>query len=521
MTVKAALLLTTALSSTALAQSAELLEAVRIHKPDAVTLAQTELAACEAEPSCSKRGVLSLLTGYLLLSEGEAVQAVSQLEKAAPPAGLEPFHAFYLGNARFYSRDYKGAAEAFGQSWKKAPPSLLNRAGARYGEALLLAGKASEAVPPLEQAASIANTPELLSERAQARQAVGNQDGARADLRALVVQFPAHPYADEALAKLSEKGQPPLQLTLDEHLQRARGFLDAGQASRALSELNLPEISRLAKGSAAVARVAFAKAQALYPLGREAEANDEVEKARKGQPFIAAEAMLLRAKRVMRTTDNVKAMELMAEVDKKYKDQPAADEAGYFVGWLDLQGGRYADAVKAFDQFSKRHPDSRKQDEALWFKSLALIRMQEYGKAAKALDGMAAQFSKSSLVPQARYWATRSRQLSGSNKEDVQKEYAALIEDFPATFYAALASARLKELGAQPPAGFPAPPKLPDGIKVPDQLKLARRLSEAGLFRDALEEVNQQAFGIKNAEEGLQFAEALQTLGEYGTAYAI
>lgn len=520
MTVEAALLLLQLVSSSLQAQSPALLEAVRIHKGDAAEQARAELEKCE-KASCPSLPQLSLLAGYLELSEGDAKGAAEQLSKVPAPKGLEAFHAYYLGEAKFYSRDYAGAAAALGTATKKAPASLLDRARARWGEALLIAGKPAEAIAPLEQAATESPTPELLFERAQARQLTGNLDGYGADLRAIYLRYPAHPYAEDAELRLTAKGQPKLQLTLDEHFQRARGFLDAGQPKNALEEVSSKEVEKLAKGASAGARLAYVKAQCLYALGLSDGAEAQVDKARKGQPFIAAEAMLLRAKKVMRTNDNAKARELMAEVDKKYTKQPAADEAGYFVGWLDLQGGRYEDAVKAFEQFDKRHPDSRKRDEAMWFKSLALIRSKQYAKAAAALDALVQTFPKTSLVPQARYWATRARQLAGAKKEEVQQGYASVIDEFPATFYGLLAQARVKELGAEPPAGFPQPPKTNDAAKLPEQLSLAQTLAQSGLFRDALEEVNQQASSMRTGDDALLFAHALQKLGEYGPAYAI
>jgi soluble lytic murein transglycosylase len=80
----------------------------------------------------------------------------------------------------------------------------------------------------------------------------------------------------------------------------------------------------------------------------------------------------------------------------------------------------------------------------------------------------------------------------------------------------------LKELGVTPSLGFPAPPKVPENVPTPESLKLARMLSDVGLFRDALEEVNLQAGLIRgNGDDALKFAQYLQKLGEFGPAYAI
>jgi soluble lytic murein transglycosylase len=505
-------------SGVALAQAPATLEAVRLHRPEAATLVREELKACDAR-KCAESGRLALLAGTLVLSEGEAQEARQILESHPAPPALEAFHAYYRGQALFYSGDAAGAAAAFSVAVQKAPPSLEPRARARLGEALLKAGKADKAAPILETAADKTPSAELLYQRALARSATGNAAGAKEDLRTVALRYVTHPYAEEALAKL-EALKPPVRLTLAEHLKRARALLDGGQASQALAELETAEARKLVKGELPRTQVALVRALALFASGKVEEAEKSLAEARKGPPAVASEAALVTARRVRKGTDNVKARELSAALDKAYPKFPAGEEGGFFVGWLDLQGQRFEDAVKSFTLYEQRYPHSRRRDEAMWFRTLALLRLERYAEARASLEKLVDSFPRSRLVSQWRYWMARSQELGGAPADVTAPAYERVVAGEPASFYALLASERLRALGRPVPPAFPEPPKQLTVARPPD-LGLAVALSEAGLFPDAAEEVESCASRIHSAAQALPFAHALLSMGEYGYAHAI
>ncbi|ADO72280.1 transglycosylase SLT domain-containing protein [Stigmatella aurantiaca] len=505
-------------SSVALAQSPETLEAARLHKPEAQVLLQAELKACEAS-ACPQAGRMALLAATLALSEGQAAEARRLLEAHPAPPLLEAFHAYYRGQALFYSGEPAQAAQAFALAVKKAPPSLAPRAKARLAEALLKAGKTAQAAPVLELAATQTPSAELLYQRALVRGAKGASEGARADLRAVALRYPTHPYADEALTQL-ELLNPPAWLTLDEHMRRARTLLDSGQASRALAELEKATVHRPAETPLERARLALARAQVLFALSRTEEAEKALAEARKGPPAAAAEAELLVARRALRANKNDQARELMAALDRAFPQEAAGEEGGFFAGWLDLQAGRFAEAVKAFSLYEQRYPRSRRRDEGLWFRALALLRLERYAEAREALGQLVSGAPKSNLVPQARYWIARSQELGGASAALTVPAYEAVVTTAPASFYALLASERLRALGRALPAAFPSPPR-PLIVPRPPELELAVALGEAGLFADAAEEVESRVSRIRSAEQALPFAHALLQMGEYGHAHAV
>ncbi|MFZ5468075.1 MAG: transglycosylase SLT domain-containing protein [Myxococcota bacterium] len=517
-------------ASTALAQSNATLETVRLHRTDALNRAQAEWESCRAakssagaEKPCARERHLALLVGYLALSEGNTDLASKALDGAAPPQ-LAAFHAFYLGETQFYRGDYEAAAKSFERVAKNAPAWLSTKVLARHAEALFAAGEIAQAGPLLEKAALAIGTPELFHQRSLARRRLGNLDGHKADLLTLALRFPGHPYAAEALMwlKVRNKGRP-YPFTFQERLLRASGLLEAKDFAAALFELDQAE--KLAKGATARARLSLSRASVLFAAGSNEEAENALDRALTGPASVAAEAAMLRARRLMRADENRKAREAMTQIDRKYPKEPAALDAAFLVGWLDLQGGQLTDAVKAFASYEERYPRSRKLDEAMWYRALASIRLGRFADADLALTGLVARFPRSSLVPQAQYWIARSNHLrmpagsTGADPTPVIEGYQRVRTLFPGTFYAVLATERLRELGREVVEVFPPPKALE--VAVPKELELALALAKAGLFRDAGEEVKNRLATARTARKALELGHALQSLGEFGHAHAL
>ena len=500
-------------SGGAAAQSARTLEAVQLHRPDAARLARDELQAC-LKKKCADAGRLALLSGVLALSEGETAEAGALLQAAQPPAPLRPFPDFYAGQARFYTGDFAGAAKALRAAVDGAPPSLLLRARARLGEALLAAGDAAGAVPELDAAADALGTPELLFQRAQALATTGDVKGAREDWKSLAVRFPDHPYAATALAKLGRAA-----LDLDDRLRRAAGLRGAGEPAAALEELRAAEKAGLVRTAEQRARVALDRAQAHYARGEVEPGDAALKKARRGPRGVAAQAALLHARRTLKT-DNRAARKQMAALDVAYQREPAGEEGAFLAGWLDLQDGRFAEAGATFARYAQRYPRARRRDEATWFRAYALLRQEKPADARAVLEELLTRFPRSAIVPQARYWAARADALAGAPADVVAAGYTAVIEQFPGSYYALLASERLREAGRAPPLRFPQPPRLMPQDALPD-LALVQELVQAGLFAEADDAVEAQARALRGAEQALPYAHALLRHGLWGHAHQL
>ncbi len=521
MSIRPPLLVLILLSESALAQSAELLDAVRVHQPNVAQKAREALAACAA-PTCRDGDRLALLTAQLELSDGDAPAAVKLLTTHRAPKGLEGFYGWYLGEAQAYAGQRAAALKTLKGARRGVPPWLEKKIGLRVAELQLDLGQAAKARPALEAAAASDPTPELLLDRALCRRATNDQLGANADLRLLALKYPTHPHAAFALATL--EAQAPVTWTPDEELARAQAMLAHGDAAGALT------LSRLLTAEGLAQRVALLRGQAFLARGKDTEALAELEKAALGSSApVAAEAMMAQARRLMRLGKNPEARAAFQALDFKFPKDLNADEAGYLHAWLAMNAGDDATAVGDFSAFEERHPFSKRRDEARWFRGFSLFRLGRAAEARAVLTSLAADFPKSSLVPQALYWATRSLQQldasdagvgDGGSPADAAQEYQALITGFGGSFYARLAIERLRELQVEPTDPFPTRPKTLI-VKTPPALALAAELSKAGLLRDAWEEVQHVVGSVTGADQALLVGHALQAIGEFGPAHAL
>jgi soluble lytic murein transglycosylase len=479
-------------------------------------MAQGELVAC-ARKGCAQAPQLSLLVGSLLLSRGEPREALAQLRRHPAPALLAPYRSFDIGQALFYTRDFRAAAQAFAEAGT-APGVVANRAIARAGESLLRAGEPGQALPLLERAVGALGGPELLSARSEARAALGDLLGAQADLHTLMVRYPRSQAALDADAELRGSSAPAVALTLDERLQRTRVFLDAGDAKLALAELDRSEANRLVGDAAGHAQVALLRAQAFFALNRVQDAEEALGIAAGGPPATAAEAMLVGARRLLKLDEHARAIERLQEISKRFAGEPASEEADYFLGWLALQEGRLQVAADALESFEKKHPESRRRDEACFFRALAQIRNGSWSEADRALRELQERYPRSGLVPQAKYWRVRVKQLAGGKPIE---DYQDILKLYPQTFYGLLATERLRELGVKPEVFFTERPRLSSKVVAAPELALPQALARAGLWRESAEELRARLGAVHTPEAALRVGTALARVGENWAAYGL
>ncbi len=503
------------------AQSPALLDAVRTHKAGVERQAAAELERCEGTKpkACAERGSLALLTGVLTLSANDAPGAASVLERVAAPKGLEAIHAWYFAQALAYAGDAKRALAQLQKIGDRAPRWLTKRARPRQGELLLRLGQPKKALPLLDAWAKADGAPEALWARASANVRVHKKADALTDLTRLLVRFPAHPHAALA-AELRQALGDVAPLSDSDRLARSSAWLSAGEPKAALKDLE-----GIARGDEErAAQVALIRGQALLALGKEAEALAALSQAERGDEATAAEAVLIRARRLLRNDAHDDARSAFLDLERRFPTSSAADEAGYFAAWVLLQDAKDLEAAQAFADFETKHPSSRRLDEARWFRGYALYRAGQAKLARAVLTSLADDFPRSSLVPQARYWAARCREVEEvdggvDGGASATAEYAALVKGAAGTFYATLAVERLEARGAEVPPIFSATPAPLRAEAVP-ALALALQLSRAGLFRDAQDEVQQLLSSVGPADAA-RYARALQAHGDFGNAHAL
>lgn len=522
-------------AATAHAQSRMLLDAVQMQRSEALTLAQQELLACEpadrrglepdaGSPPCDRRR-LSLLTGYLMLAAGDPAAAAAQLASQPAPQHLAAYHGWYLGEALAWSKQGAKAIEVWQKARPVAPPALAQRIDARIGEVWLSLGAFAKALALLDAAMKSMPGPELLYQRGIAAGLAKDHGRALADLRHLILRFPTHPHAELALSWLARR-KLPLTLTFEEELWQARARIDGGEAEAALAQLNAlkePPAKGKAKKPHKFWRALFT-AHALFALGREQEAFEQLDIAQGGPEPIAAEAMNLRAKRALRAGDHRAAQRLFTALDQKFPRSPFADDGAYLSAWISLQLGEFGAAAKAFEAFETRHPTSRRRDEARWFRGYSLFKDSQLTASRAVLRSVVTDFPQSPLVPQARYWAARALALTAATgappPQQAIDDYRLVAKIHAGTFYALLASERLRELNEVPPPAFTSAPVTPAMKPVPS-LTLAQALAATGLLRDAAEEARRVALGTRDASEAISLGHAFLAMGDFGAAHGL
>ncbi len=507
------------ISSFAWAQSPALLESVRVQRASALEQSRAELTACEAA-KCASLEKLTFLTGVLELSSGDAAGALRRLTSAKSPKGLEAFHDWYLGEAQAWSGDKTTALKTLMKARKTATPWLATKIDRRLAELSLDLNQPARARALLDKDPGVSTSPELLLTRALTREALKLTALARADWKTLALQYPSHPHGVLAKKKLEDAGV--WALTFDEQFARATALLNAGDAKSCLQAL---EALPITKGKEA--QVSLLRGQALLTRGREkdTDALAALDAAALGPPTIAAQALLAKAKRLMRLNDNAGARLAFHTLDDKYPDDANADEAAYLAAWLAMSAGELPVAVKEFEAFETKHERSKKRDEARWFRAFSFIRGAEYLKAREVLQSLIIDFPRSALVAQASYWAARAGELSvvpadaGVAAIDTEAEYRNVIAQFPGTFYGLLAQERLASRGSDVALPFAVTPRSLD-VKRPAALQLAALLAENGLFRDAAQEVS-RALSSVGAADAMTWGHALQSLGEFNAAHVL
>jgi soluble lytic murein transglycosylase len=247
-----------------------------------------------------------------------------------------------------------------------------------------------------------------------------------------------------------------------------------------------------------------------------------VEIARRGKPETAARALLLKAKRALKSDDNQKTRTLMEQVIDAGPNTKQAEEAAYYVGWLPLRDDKFRDAADSFENFLQRWPSSRRRDEVQWFRTLALLRLGQYSDAKLAAQALVNGSPKSQLVPQGLYWVARASQLDGAAEAEVVAAFQRVVDQYPATFYALLARERLAQMGRPPVGWLPtiAPPASP-APPLPKSLEIAAALQGCGLFLDAEAEAQSALRTVRSQSAALEAATGLQQLGYFGHAHQL
>jgi soluble lytic murein transglycosylase len=300
--------------------------------------------------------------------------------------------------------------------------------------------------PPRAQTGDITDSP-LDGDPAVGLQriAIAYGDGPRAEAawRRLAVEHPGHPLAATV----------PVALSARERIERAERLVDDRGWDRALEELALvtdgePQEVRDLRD--------YWIATALYKMRRQYD--------RAGRLYIAihtrmgaraADALFHGARSLSRADLDDEAIQVYAQVIAAYPSTEYAAEAQFLSGWLELNRGRFREALPALGATLARYGSSRWAADATWYLGLCHYLLGEPAAALPFFDKLAAQGVKG------RYWRARALAALGRSDE-ARDELRKLVGAASFSWYALLARARLAEAGVEVgPYGDRAPQPAP------------------------------------------------------------
>lgn len=277
--------------------------------------------------------------------------------------------------------------------------------------------------------------------------------------RAVVLEHPSHPLAERARGKLAELGAPAL--TNADRLERAKNLSNAHLWDEAIAEFSLlPE--KLPKELAL--QRDYWMATTLFKMRRRyGEAGQKLLAIYDQMGSSAAEAMFHGARALSRADRDDDAIGWYHRVVDKYPGSDYAKEAAYLAGWLELNRGKYREAIAPLEDSLRRYPKSKWVDDALWSLGMAHYFLGEWDKARDRLTALAKR-GGALEGGKGMYWLARIAQRLDQKAEAIAG-YKATITRYPFSWYALLAHARLAALGDDVPPFGVADPK-PRGPKL-------------------------------------------------------
>lgn len=367
------------------------------------------------------------LRAQIALVRGEADAAARHLAALRQISGTRfaPSIAWRLADAAWEAGDHAAAVAQYRSLLdSQRAASYADLGTVRYRIASVLADDAETAL------------------QAKSAKAAKQKKAALAALRDFILTAPRHPLAERAEARLRQLGGAKAgALSAADRITRAQSLTAAHLWQDAVAELALvPESSSLAL-----------RRQRDYWLGttlfkmrrRYADAGKlllGVAPHLSGDT--AAQAMFHGARALSRADHDDQAIVWYRKVVAKHPRTAWAQEALFLTGWLQLNRGKYAEAIAPLEQVVARYPRSKWVDDALWFSGLSYYLTGDFAKAKGKLEALAKR-GGSLEAGKGQYWLAR---IAERQQDDATARagYVALIKRWPFSWYALLARARLK-----------------------------------------------------------------------------
>ena len=400
------------------------------------------------------------LTGYCLLKTDRPADALPVLEQAAAAYDLLADYALFYGAQA--ARTLHDAPTATGH---------LSRLVTRYPESRLAAEahfRLAMTSLDLQQHADGEKILRAFLDRypasalaAEATLALGKlflalerpQEGLPL-LKQLYISRPADPAAAEAEDLLRTNGHLTT-LTPEEHMLRARAFFHAERYRDAVTVLRPLVVgdpqnaeSRLLLGRSLFAIKEYPQVvTTLLPVTDAA-----------APPAHQPEALLLSGRAFLRSGDTLQAIATLERIVAAFPDSLLAGDALSLIGLSYEEQEEWEAALEVYARLLRFYPQGHPGDSARWRRAWLVYRQGKLEAAVHELGHLLADYSHSSLKPQALYWRARWLEESGE-KAAAAKAFHRLLKAEASNPYAVYyVQAARQRLGLKP-ARLPTRPQ--------------------------------------------------------------
>jgi len=453
--------------------------------------------------------VADLARGFLALRAGDYHESARALDGLPQRLPRNRDYALYLlGESLFYDGSYARARVAFSELAKVRLSRFTGIAAWRVADCQWMQGQRSEAAasyrsllerkaPGTDPAVARFRLAEFAAETAAPRGGAAAQEARRLYLQ-VHLEFPAHPLAAEASKRAAVLSAPAADVPESavfsprERLRRATKLTEGREYQAALDELALLPAALPAD---LIAERDFAVGMAKYNMRRDyagaAALLQKVASQLAGEQ--AAFAAFHGARALSRIERNDEAIAGYHQVVERYPTSKWAAEAQFRSGWLDINRGRFREALPSLQATLARYPHSSFADDAAWYLALAHHLLGEPNEALRALDQYERlSHNNNDAGMRVRYWRARFLAQAGLVDES-RRQLRECVHHSPLGYYGLLAAARLRQAGEKVTVDWPvwSAPAPANRAKLAHDpvLESARELLQAGLDVEAGEEL--------------------------------
>jgi soluble lytic murein transglycosylase len=158
---------------------------------------------------------------------------------------------------------------------------------------------------------------------------------------------------------------------------------------------------------------------------------------------LAANSLLLQARVHLRVGADESFRATAETLSERFPTSKQSDEVRYLRGHFYRNRGRIAEAMQAFQQISERGKPSEYADDAGWYMGWLQYGSGEYDRAAQTWTRLLSVFPTSALVADTLYWQARAFEHAGRFTQ-ARARYERLRASYPQTYYGYLARGRLE-----------------------------------------------------------------------------